>query len=201
MERPARCLLVGLTIAAGVSWGRAAEPASNLSIARERVVSPRVAGMLAAAGPIYSPPSSPATPATEMAEVAAARPAASERVTPANGIVRLPDYVVRERKPPKLPDPEEVMPRRQLEQIAMQRHLGDEQGLERALSMLTPVHLWRRIPVLGRFPLVTFETNEQRAMRMDEAAKIKARWDALAGLMSPELRPSPPAAPAPTARP
>jgi len=81
------------------------------------------------------------------------------------------------------------MSRRQLEQVAMQRYLGDEQGLERALSMLTPVHLWRKIPVLGRFPLVTFETNEQRAMRMDEAARIKARWEALSGLMSPQSKP------------
>ncbi len=119
------------------------------------------------------------------------RPASSERLTPANGIVRLPEYVVRERKPAKLPDPEEVMARQQLERIAMQRHLGDEQGLERALSMLTPVHLWRKIPVLGKFPLVSFETNEQRAMRMDYDAKIKARWDALSGLMSPELKPAP----------
>ena len=61
--------------------------------------------------------------------------------------------------------------------------------------MITPVHLWRKIPLLGRFPLVTFETNEQRAMRMDEAAKIKARWDALSGLMSPELRPAAPPEP------
>ena len=165
----------------------------ELPSARERPVSPRVAGLLAAAVPKYSPPP-PAEP-TEPAPAAPARIAAADRPAPANGIVRLPEYVLRERKPAKLPDLEEVMSRERLERIAMQRHLGDEQGLERALSMLTPVHLWRKIPVLGRFPLVTFETNEQRAMRMDEAAKIKARWEALSGLMSPQLKPA--AAPPP----
>lgn len=89
-ERPARSLLMFFSIIAGVSWGGAAEAAIEAAITRDRAVSPRVAGMLAAAVPEYSPP-----PPTEPAEAAPARPTASERLTPANGIVRLPEYVVR----------------------------------------------------------------------------------------------------------
>lgn len=120
-----------------------------------------------------------------------ARPVVSP--APANTIVRLPDYVVRERKPPRLPEPEEVMSPREREQLALQRFLGDEQGLDRALSMVTPVHLWRRIPLLGRFPFLGFETNEQRAVRLYEEAR---RTERLAYLYSPEFHPKAPAAPA-----
>ncbi|MBI5692120.1 MAG: hypothetical protein HZC55_18725 [Verrucomicrobia bacterium] len=112
---------------------------------------------------------------------------------PANAIVRLPDYVVRERKPPRLPEAEEVMSPREREQLALQRFLGDEQGLDRALSMITPVHLWRKIPLLGRFPFLGFETNEQRAVRLYEEAR---RAERVAYLYSPEFHPKASAAPA-----
>lgn len=146
----------------------------------QRVVSPRVAELLAAVSPKYEPPAalvvtaSPPTPAIP-------------RVTPANKIVRLPVYIVRE---PKVPKTEEVLTRKVVEKIAMQRYLGEEDGLNRALSVITPVHLWRRIPILGKYPLVTFQTNEQRAMAIYEREKIAERWADLSGLLSPSLRPS-----------
>ncbi len=190
MERPVCRLLVGFAIAAAVSWGGAAEPVRETPTTRERVVSPRVAGMLGAAVPKYSPPPVPVAEPAEGAPAASRRIAAADRPVPANGIVRLPEYVVRERKPAKLPDPEEVMSPQQLERIAMQRHLGDEQGLERALSVLTPVHLWLKIPVLGKFPFRGFQTNEDRAMDLYWKAQKAERWEYL---NSPEFKPTPPA--------
>ncbi len=172
---------------------RASSPTSPIE-SRERVISPRVAGMLAAAAPKFAASPATATPdAAATAPVARERIAADGRPAPANGIVRLPDYVVRERKPAKLPEPEEVMSPRALEQIAMQRFLGDEQGLDRALSVLTPVHLWRKIPVLGKVPFGGFQTNEDRAMGMYRAAQIKERWEYL---LSPEFKPTPAPPPA-----
>lgn len=193
MECLARCLLSGFAIVAAVSWGAAAEPVTGAPTTRERAVSPRAAGMLAAAVPKYLPPP-PAPEPSEPVPAASARITTTDRPAPANGIVRLPEYVVRERKPAKLPEPEEVMSRQQLERIAMQRHLGDEQGLERALSVLTPVHLGRKIPVLGKFPFRGFQTNEDRAMDLYWKAQMAARWEYL---NSPEFKPTPSTSPTP----
>ena len=196
MGRPVqRVFVAAIVIAALVAGGRggAAEDETAAAAARERPVSPRVAGLLSAALPKYTP--APATDKPALAETSAAVPtrlSTVDRPAPANGIVRLPDFVVRDRKPAKLPEPEEVMSRRDLEKIAMQRYLGDEQGLDRALSMVTPVDLWRRIPLLGRFPLVSFQTNEQRAMAMYEEAKMAERWAELSSLAA---MPGPSAAP------
>lgn len=92
---------------------------------------------------------------------------------PANRIVRLPAVVVTERRPPRA---EEVLTGRALERVAMARFLGDETGLNRAMNTLTVKHLWNRIPVLGKFGLLHFETNEERAMRMYRAARQAERW-------------------------
>lgn len=194
MESPAHRFLTAFFFAAGVSSGGAAEPATESAATRERAVSPRVAGLLAAAVPKYSSAPPPAAESPAPAPAASARLAATDRPAPANGIVRLPEYVVRERKPAKLPEREEVISRQQLERIAMQRHLGDEQGLERALSVLTPVHLWRKIPVLGKFPFRGFQTNEDRAMDLYWKAQMAERWEYLS---SPEFKPTPSTAPSP----
>ncbi len=148
--------------------------------------------MLAAAVPKYSPPPALAAEPANSAPAAGGRIATANRPAPANGIVRLPDYLVRERKPAPLPKPEEVMAPRALERIAMQRHLGDEQGLERALSVFTPVHLWRKIPLLGKFPFRGFQTNEDRAMDLYWKAQMAERWEYLS---SPEFKPTPSTSP------
>src|SRR3954471_21095178 len=89
----------------------AAEGAGEPTPARQRLVSPHVAQMLtdvAARQPM------PATAPVD-AESAARPPAQTEeRDVPANGIVRLPAYLVRDSK---LPSREEVMSRRAIEEM------------------------------------------------------------------------------------
>lgn len=141
-----------------------------------RSVSPRVAEMLAAAMPKYQGPmASPKRP--ELAE-----PNEMEREKPANSIVRLPNYVVRESK---LPTPIEVMTRRELENYAMKRYIGPEDGLDRGvLNLFTLAGLWKKIPVLGHFPFAGSETNEDRALRLHDEAERKRKMEELSGLMT-----------------
>jgi hypothetical protein len=110
--------------------------------------------------------------------------------------VRLPQYLVRE---PKLPSRDEVTSRRSLEQMAMQKYLGDETGLYRVMNMFSPAALWQKIPVLGknsRFMIGRFSgpgsgpasgeyTNEDQAMARYEADKKRERMENLMGLISP----------------
>lgn len=107
-------------------------------------------------------------------------------VVPANTIVRLPPYIVRQ---DKLPDAEEVLTEPELAKVAMRRYLGDEQGLDRALNVVTFKHLWKKLPVLGRYQLVDFETNEERALRIYREKKKAEQWAELAGLQRIKLQP------------
>ena len=79
---------------------QALEPVVS-SAQSERAVSPHVAELLAASMPKYQP----TAPPEKKSELAT--PADHESDKPANGIVHLPRYVVREAK---LPEPTEVMP-------------------------------------------------------------------------------------------
>lgn len=158
---------------------------------RERVVSSRVAEILNAAAPKYDPPSPAAEKSPESASAApAARSRLSEPTVPANTIVRLPDYVVRERKPKPLPKYEEVISPRDLEKLAMQEFLGDERGFDRGfLNLFTVPQLWSKIPILGQIPFgLGFETNEQRAMRMYRADREAKAWAEAMGLLTPAER-------------
>ena len=106
------------------------------------------------------------TPTTPVENGATVR-TATGREQPANGIVRLPDYLVRE---PKLPTPEEVRSRRELERYAMDKYLGPENGFDRGvLNLFTFPQLWRKIPLLGQIlpcPIPSV-TNEERAKSVD----------------------------------
>jgi hypothetical protein len=157
---------------------------------RERVVSSRVAEMLNAAAPKYEPLP---TAAEKPAEAAQATPAARARLSvptePANTIVRLPDYVVRERKPRPLPKYEEVISPRELEKLAMQEFLGDERGFDRGfLNLFNLASLWKKVPVLGQIPLPGFQTNEDRAMGMYRADRNAKAWAEATGLLTPAER-------------
>lgn len=184
MDHPIRLLLLPLN----AIWivAAAAQPAAPTSVkpnsdadaapARAaRVVSARVAEMLAEGRPKYQPPT-----ASEKSSGPTERSDRSSE-TPANSIVRLPSYVVRE---PKLPTPIEVMTRHELENYAMKRYIGPEDGLDRGvLNLFTFAGLLKKVPVLGRFPFVGSETNEDRAVRLHDAAERKRKMEELGGLM------------------
>lgn len=147
-----------------------------------RKTSPRVSALLSAATPRYDP----AAAAREAEE--ARRRLELQRVTPANEIVRLAPYIVRE---PKLPKPEEVMSPRALETLAMQRYLGNEDGLDRGvLNLFTVKSLWKKLPVLGRYPLLGFATNEERAIAIYRAEKQAEEMETMRSLLSPALQPN-----------
>ena len=129
----------------------------------ERRVSAHAAALLAAGLPKYEA-------LAPVAAMSAAKTIAVGETDPsANGIVRLPRYVVHE---PRMPTPLEVMTRKERENFAMNRYLGPENGLDRGfLNLFTLVGVWWKIPVLRSIPFVPFGsvTNEARAMqRLDE---------------------------------
>ncbi len=134
------------------------------------------------------------TPATS-APVAPSR-IATDR--PANEIVRLPNYIVRE---PKLPQREDVLVDAELAQIGMNRYIGLVDGLDRGwLNRFTIKSVWNKIPVLGKFPLLGFETNEERGLRLYREEKMKEEWEGLTSLLSPALKPKAGDTPAPTTK-
>ncbi|MEO7347413.1 MAG: hypothetical protein ABIZ49_10375 [Opitutaceae bacterium] len=147
---------------------------------RPRAVSPRVAEMLAQAGARQAS----VTPAGSEALQPRAIPRLDDD-RPANEIVRLPNYIVRERR---LPKSIEVMSNAELARIGMEKYLGPENSLDRVLNLFTVAGLWKKIPVLGRFPLMGFATNEERGLALQRAAMAAERWEDLAGLMSPGLK-------------
>jgi hypothetical protein len=149
-----------------------------------RGVSPRVAELLSAAAPKFALPVEIRGESASAGETSATRPrlAGAEGATPANAIVRLPDYIVIERKPRPLPKTEDVLVPRELEKVAMREFLGDEDGFDRGvLNLFTLAGFWKKVPLLGRVSIRDFETNEERAMRVYRADR-KAK--ALAELMS-----------------
>ncbi len=151
----------------------------------ERAVSPRVAALLSAASQDLARYSAEA-PAVAVSE--------ENREPPqrAGTIVRLPNYIVRERRPPAA---EEVMVKAERERRAMQKYLGDESGLERTLNMFSVAGFWAKIPVIGKYPFIVGQysgrnaglpegarTNEQRALDLYEKDKMAERWAQLSGL-------------------
>jgi hypothetical protein len=181
MDRPVRLSFVLVAVYVTAVAAQDASPLATASpisepAAAERAVSPHVAELLAASIPKFRPPA-PAEKKSEPAE-----PTNHEGDKPANGIVRLPRYVVRESA---LPTPLEVMTKRELEHYAMDRYLGPEDGFDRGfLNLFTIAGLWKKIPVLGQFPFVGSETNEDRALRLFDIAERKRKMEELSGLMN-----------------
>jgi hypothetical protein len=183
--------LIGVCVltSSGMLAAKDSAPASR----RERAISPRVAEIFSAVAPKFEPS---ATVGRE-GEVAMPNPGSAPRpkVEPganparANTIIRLPEYLVQERKPRPLPKPEEIMSPRELEKLAMQEFLGPEDGFDRGfLNLFTVADLWKKIPLLGKFPLAVFETNEERAMRMYRADREAKAWAEAMSLLSPMQR-------------
>lgn len=138
---------------------------------RTRVISPEVAAALAAAAPQYAPPPPKPVPKPEDE-----LPDARETDKPANGIVRLPKYLVLEKKPAILSE-RAVHTAKGLTEIAMKRYLTET---DRVLNRF-------------RIPFLTM-TNEERALAMyaederlgnmanlNEAAAAASKSDAAQG--------------------
>ena len=142
----------------------------------ERAVSIHVAELLAASMPRYKP-------IPEKSEPVA--PANQESGRPPNETVRLPRFVVSEPKEAKLPAPLEILAKRELEHYAMDHYIGPEDGLDRGvLNLFTIAGVWKKIPVLGAFPFLTSETNQDRAMRLYDTAERKRKMDEMIELMN-----------------
>lgn len=150
--------------------GAPAVPAPNASVAvphRERAISPRSAALLKAAMPKFEPVAAVAP------EPPPRRPAS--RDVPTNGVIRLPNYIVRE---PKLPTWKEVE-KAEVARRAMEQYLGPENGLDRGLLNLITS---KQFPILA---LIGSTSNEARAMaryREDERLRLKADLIELAAL-------------------
>jgi len=178
--RPWRGLRIVMVFASIVSAQRAADSALVTTSPKpvqpvsppERTISPHLAELMAASMPKYQPVREPTEPVA---------PADPEGEKPSNEIVRLPRYVV---SGSKLPTSMQVLTKKGLEHYAMEHYLGPEDGLDRGfLNLFTIGALWKKIPVLGSFPFVTSETNEDRAMRLYETAERKREMDDLTGLI------------------
>jgi hypothetical protein len=173
---PARVAVLIATLLAIAVAGRGQAPESAASMPRARAVSTRAAEMLSAAVPKYA-----ANPVAAPAP-AAAIPRVAPPEKPANQIVHLPGVIVRERRPPAR---EEILSDAELAKIGMNRYIGPYDGLDRGvLNLFTVKSLWKKIPVLGRYELLGFETNEERGLRLYKAAKQQEEFENLYGLLS-----------------
>jgi hypothetical protein len=110
---------------------------------RNRAISSDVAAALAAAAPKYTPPPPPPPPKPEAEQVDM-----REIDKPKNTIVRLPKYIVQEKKPPVFTE-RSIHTEKGLTDIAMRRYISDA---DRALNRWT-------LPLFGT-------SKESRAMAM-----------------------------------
>ena len=116
--------------------GTPSAPGAGISSSRVRALSPELNARLAERMPRYNPPPPPSEPTPEEVEAA----------QPKNQIIRLPEVVVRESRPPVFTD-RELHTKQGLAELAMNRYLSE---LDRGLNRWT-------IPLFGQSP-------EQRAL-------------------------------------
>ncbi len=131
---------------------------------RERAISSDVAASLAAAMPKYNPPK-PTPPPKPIEE----QPDLRETDKPKNGIVRLPNYVVRDSRPPVFRE-RDINTQQGMANIAMKKYSTEA---SRALNRFT-------IPIFG-------QTQEQRALAQyaeDERLKNITDLNDAAGMVS-----------------
>ncbi len=138
---------------------------------RNRAISGGVAAALAAAAPKYTPP-----PPKQEPRPVAEQPDMREVDKPKNTIVRLPDYIVRERKPPVLNE-RTINTEKGLTDIAVRRYISD---LDQALNRFT-------LPLFGsayqQRARAMYEEDErlQNISDLNEAARGAAQSDPAAG--------------------
>ncbi|HRI82770.1 MAG TPA: hypothetical protein PLF88_10065 [Opitutaceae bacterium] len=131
LHSPLILLLIGLGLSAGRLPAQTETSAEESK--RSRAISSEVASALAAGMPKYEPPK-PAEPKVEAEEIDL-----RETDQPRNRIIRLPDYVVQEKKPPVFRE-RDLHTRKGLVDLAKQRYFSEAaQGLNRF-----------RIPLFGQ---------------------------------------------------
>ena len=160
MACPVRLALAGTVACLGQGLLKATEDA--------HLVSPYLAAAIADGLPRFEP-----APKSSDALLTAATPPQAEP-SPL-GIVRMPQYVVREARPL---NQEQLQVITGNANIAMKRYLGDTNSLDRGiLNHFTFPGLWSKIPVLSFLPCpLPGLTNQQRAMqryREDERLSLK----------------------------
>lgn len=136
-------------------------PAPPPAPERPRLISPALASALAAAMPAYDPPSAHPVPAGSAASGATGGPAA-----PKNGILRLPDYVVHDRKIREFSEREISTPKG-LREIAVKRYITE---LDAALNAF-------QIPLFSGYSTAEDRGNapEKRAMRAYDEQEARDR--------------------------
>ncbi len=151
------------------------ELAAEVSPAPERAVSAHVAGLLAAATPHFE--------VVKPAERKSGGPPGESASKPANEIVRLPNFVVKE---PRIPSPEDVRTPRGLEVYAMNKYLGSPTGFSRGvLNHYTIAGAWKRatkhVPILNRFEW--FSSPEKSAVDRYYDDEVRKKMRDLGGLL------------------
>ncbi len=97
-------------------------------------------------------------------------------------IIRLPAMIVHDRR---LPDKSELLTRQEMTRQGMDTYIGPENGIDRGfLNLFTVADLWHHLPILGRYKLEGFETNEERGLRLYKEAKLREEMEELSGLTS-----------------
>ncbi|MBL9199609.1 MAG: hypothetical protein JNL39_03840 [Opitutaceae bacterium] len=141
--QPARLSAQSPAPASPILESKKKEEEKSAAPRRTRVISPEIAAALSAASPKYAPPppKPPPKPEEEL-------PDARELDKPANGIVRLPKYLVQEKKPV----------------IFSERAIHTQKGL---IDIAMKRYITETDKVLNRFriPFLTM-TNEARALAM-----------------------------------
>ncbi|QYM78055.1 hypothetical protein K0B96_12130 [Horticoccus luteus] len=154
----------------------ASAPSDATGVKHPRAVSPHLAAALAEKMPKFAPEAAAhaAPKAPGQAEAEAEVPGDQ----PANGIVRLPRYVVREEKPPSDRD---VRSPRGLEAHAMDKYMGAPGGFSRGvLNRFTFGQAWDRwikgrVPILGRFDWEVTQENEAMKRYYDDEFRKELR--------------------------
>jgi hypothetical protein len=163
----AGAFVAGMISAEDAVRARASLPSESAPV-RERAISARSAALLAAAMPKFEP-----LPTTAAAEPVI--PSASDGEIPAAGIVRLPEYFVRERKLPTAAEVEKA----EVARRAMEKYLGPENGLDRGvLNLITS----KQIPFLRFLGSISNEARAMARYREDERLQLKADLLELAAL-------------------
>ena len=148
-----------------------AEPAASgppsVPAKKDRALSPHLASVLAETLPKFD--------TAKPAPAPAGTPPPPTAGQPQNGIVRLPDFIVREKRPP---GQEDLLTAKGWEADAAKRYLTPKGSLDRTLNAVTLTELWQSIPVLGRIPFVPFHSlnDGQRAQVIYERVVAKRRW-------------------------
>jgi hypothetical protein len=167
-------LAVGLSSKTEAQSEIAPESASTPALAspaRARAVSPAMAEKLLLNAPKFVPPKPEGEKAPEL-------PDRRELDKPKNGIIRLPNYVVREPKPPTFPERELLTPQGKLD-LAYKRHPGLRLGSlpflsndRIALFMLEEEHHLERLAEMNELFSIL------RAGNDSDTAKVKAQTEA-----------------------